>query len=31
MKQHGAEIGIGLAVLAVVIGVSVYWIRKRRR
>lgn len=31
VKQHGAEVGIGLAILAVVIGVSFYWIRKRQR
>ncbi len=31
VKQHGAEVGIGLAVLAVVIGASFYWIRKRQR
>ncbi len=31
VKQHGAEVGVALAILAVVIGVSFYWIRKRRR
>ena len=30
MKAHGAEIGIGLAVLAVGAGVAVAMIRKRR-
>jgi membrane protein YqaA with SNARE-associated domain len=30
MKQHGAEVGIGLALSAVLIGLAVVFIRKRR-
>ena len=29
MKTHGAEIGIGLALTAVLIGVAVFFLRKR--
>ena len=30
VKQHGGEVGIGLAALAVVIGVAVVWLRHRK-
>lgn len=29
LKQHGAEVGVALAVLAVVIGITVVWLRRR--
>lgn len=29
VKQHGAEVGVALAVLAVVIGITVVWLRRR--
>ena len=31
VKQHGAEVGIGLAIMAVAIGLGFYWFRKRGR
>ena len=30
VKQHGAEVGVGLAVLAVVIGIAAVWLRRRK-
>jgi len=30
MKEYGAQIGIGLAVLAVVIAAVVVWLRRKR-
>ena len=30
MKEYGAEIGIGLAVLAVAIAAVVVWIRRKK-
>lgn len=29
VKQHGAEVGVALAVLTVVIGITVVWLRRR--